>query len=149
MSNLISDRHFNIYLNTPVNRSKVSNLQSVLRSYIRIAIEIQAYLIDWEKMNNFPKINLYVPAEHDTFIQLAYLHKFITTKQVSFINCNIIHLCNLFIQFGSEELMKKQPKTEFNWAKSNHIPIYLMPDLGSSAIEVLKFTIEDILKENN
>jgi dTDP-4-amino-4,6-dideoxygalactose transaminase len=144
---MISERHFNIYFNTPFNRNKAGDLQTRLRQYINIGTEIKAYLLDWEKMDNFPKITLYIPAEHDTFVQLAYLHKFLTQKQIYFINCNIMHLCNLFIQFGNEEDDRRTYR-EFEWAKENEIPIFFMPDLSEEAIASLKCAIKQVLREN-
>lgn len=144
---MISERYFNIYLNTPYNRNRASDLQTRLRQYINIGVEIEAYLLDWEKMDNFPKITLYVPAEHDTFVQLAYLHKFITQKQIHFINCNIIHICNLFIQFGDEITMGRRSLKEFSWARDNDIPIFFMPDLSPGSTMNLKCAIKQVLKE--
>lgn len=147
MDRLITNSTFNIYLSTPFNRTATTSVASRLRYWIDIGTEIQAYLLDWEKMDGFPKMNLYVPAEHETFIQLAYLQKFLTLKQINFINCNIIHLCNLFLTYGHADTQAiRYGKTELDWATDNGVPHYHMPDLSSPSLEALKLSIKLVLK---
>lgn len=134
---------FNIYLCYPIDRDNEESFYKLLQEYINIGTEIYAYLLDWEKMEGFPKFRLYVPADHEVFIQSAYKSKFITTEQITSINCKIIEKCNLLILFSQWGLTIDK---EVTCAKQNNIPIYTMPDLSPMAIDALKLAIKLIIK---
>lgn len=145
MKNTALNTTFNIYLLYPTNRDDEGNFYRLLRNYSNIGIELQAYLIDWEKMDGLPKSYLYVPADHELFIQRAYKDGIITKEQISSINCKIIEECNLLISFGNI-LGFSDTTAELEYAKEKKIPIYSMPDLSPHAIQSLKFAIEVIIK---
>jgi len=156
MKNTASNTVFSIYLLYPIDRDDGDNFYRLLQNYINIGTEIQAYLLDWEKMDliddntPFPKFYLYVPADHELFIHHAYSNEFLTKKQISLTNCDIIKECNLLILFGDYK-----PPTdiailkELQYAKQEKIPIYSMPDLSPHAIQALKFAIKVILKSDD
>lgn len=138
---------FNIYLLYPTNRDDEANFYRLLRNYSNIGIEIQAYLIDWEKMNGFPKSYLYVPADHELFIHRAYKDGFLTKEQIEDINCKIIKECNLLILFGGYQMPADSSAiNELEYAKQEGTPIYTMPDLSPIAVNALKLAIKLILK---
>lgn len=137
---------FNIYLLYPTNRDDEGNFYRLLRNYSNIGIELQAYLIDWEKMDGLPKSYLYVPADHELFIHRAYKDGLITKEQISFINCKIIEECNLLINFGNGAAVGDNIVSELKYAQQEKVAIYSMPDLGPTAIQALRFAIEIIIK---
>lgn len=145
MKNKVLNNTFNIYLLYPVNRDDEGNFYRLLRNYSNIGIELGAYLLDWEKMDGLPKAYLYVPADHELFIHRAYQEKFLTTEQISSINCNIIKECNLLVFFGSV-MGFSNTTNELEYAKREEIPIYTMPDLSPMAIDALKLAIKLIIK---
>lgn len=156
MKNTASNTVFSIYLLYPIDRDDEGSFYRLLQNYTNIGIEIQAYLIDWEKMDliddntPFPKSYLYVPADHELFIHHAYNNKFLTKKQISFTNCDIIKECNLLILFGDYK-----PPTdiailkELHYAKQEKIPVYTMPDLSPMALDALKLAIKLIIKSED
>lgn len=147
MKNTSLNTTFNIYLLYPTNRDDEGNFYRLLRNYSNIGIEIQAYLIDWEKMDGFPKSYLYVPADHELFIQRAYKDKMLTKEQIDIINCKIIKECNLLALFGGHGVhTDSRITTELEYAKQENIPIYTMPDLSPAAIDALNLAIKLILK---
>ena len=145
---------FNIYLLYPTNRDDEGNFYRLLRNYSNIGIELQAYLIDWEKMDGLPKSYLYVPADHELFVHRAYKDKLLTKEQITSINCKIIEECNLLINFGNgpavgSNLPKDAERTsyaELSYAQQEKIPIYSMPDLSPMAIQSLRLAIKLIIK---
>lgn len=144
--NKITTTHFNIYLAYPTCRNDNANFYRILKNYKKIGTEIKAYLIDWEKMDDFPKINMYVPAEHEAFVHTAYDNGFLTEAQILTINCNIISKCNLVILFGGFKTTSGDVLREVQYAREQGIAIYTMPDLTAHAISTLKFAIITILK---
>lgn len=52
-----------------------------------------------------PWIDLYVPAEHEDFVQKAYDKKYVTEKQILDIDCEIVSECDnivIFVPAGDE-----------------------------------------------
>ncbi len=47
--------------------------------------------------NSCPWLDLYVPAEHETFVKKAYDKKYMTEKQVLDVDCDIIAECDILI----------------------------------------------------
>lgn len=143
MKDTVLNTVFNIYLLYPTDRDDEGNFYRLLRNYSNIGIELQSYLIDWEKMDGLPKSYLYVPADHELFIHRAYKDGMLTKEQVSSINCKIIEECNLLICFGNnvDNLVE-----EIRFAKEQGIAIYSMPDLSPIAIDALRLAIIFIIK---
>lgn len=147
MKNTTASTIFSIYLLYPIDRDDEGNLYRALKTYSNIGIELQAYLIDWEKMDGLPKSHLYVPADHDIFIHRAYKDCLLTKEDISFINCKIINNCDLLILFGSNGVSTNSNiATELQFVKREGIPIYSMPDLSPMAIQSLQLAIKLILK---
>lgn len=146
MKNTALNTTFNIYLLYPTNRDDEGNFYRLLRNYTNIGIELQAYLLDWEKMEGLPKSYLYVPADHELFIHHAYKDNLLTKEQICSINCKIIEEYNLLINFGSEAAVGSNLANELQCAQQEKIPIYSMPDLSPMAIQSLRLAIKLILK---
>jgi len=145
MKNILSNTLFSIYLLYSIDRDNEANFYRLLQNYINIGTEIYAYLIDWEKMDGLPKFRLYVPADHEVFINCAYKSGFLTKEQIKLINCKIIKGCDLLILFGGIVY----GNNELQYAKQEKIPIYTMPDLSPMAIGALKSTIKLIVREKD
>ena len=146
MKNTSLNTTFNIYLLYPTNRDDEGNFYRLLRNYSNIGIELQAYLIDWEKMDGLPKSYLYVPADHELFIQRAYRDGILDKEQITTINCKIIRSCNLLINFGNGPAVGSNLTDELKYAQREKVPIYSMPDLSPMAIQSLRLAIKLILK---
>lgn len=117
-----------------------------LKKYISIGTEIQAYLIDWEKMDGFPKMDLYVPAEHDEFVQIAYDKEYINEEHILDVDCTIINDCSLLIACG-DYTQSRGMTVEIQHAEDKGIPIYYMPAHSEATIKLLKHSIKLILED--
>jgi hypothetical protein len=155
MKNTSLNTTFNIYLLYSTDRDDEGNFYRLLRNYSNIGIELQAYLIDWEKMDGLPKSYLYIPADHELFIQRAYKDGLLTKEQINLVNCKIIEECNLLINFGNGIKMTGDDGSviegyiyskELEYAQQEKIPIYSMPDLSPMAIQSLRLAIKLIVK---
>ena len=101
--------------------------------------QIKAYLIDWEKMDGLPKSYLYVPGEHDEFVQIVYNNKWLSEEQVLGADCEIIDRCHLVIAYG--EYHSRGMEVEIKHAAEHNIPIYFMTNISQPALEHLKSSI--------
>jgi len=146
MKNTALNTTFNIYLLYPTNRDDEGNFYRLLRNYSNIGIELQAYLIDWEKMDGLPKSYLYVPADHELFIHRTYQDKLLTKEQICSVNYKIIEECNLLINFGNGAAVGDNLANELKYAQQEKIAIYSMPDLSPMAIQSLRLAIKLIVK---
>ncbi len=114
-----------------------------IEKYKSIGEELRAYFIDWEKMDGFPKIELYVPADHEEFVQVAWRKGYIDEEQVLDVDCDIVDRCSLLILFG--DYYSKGMKVEGNYAGKVGIPIFNMPLINEVTIQALKFSIHLLL----
>ena len=108
-----------------------------LKKYIAVGTEIKAYLIDWEKQDGFPKMELYIPADHDEFVQIAFDKEYINEEQILDVDCDIIEGCSLLIACG-DHTQSRGMKVEIQYAVDNRIPIYYMPAFSDATIRTLK-----------
>lgn len=144
---------FKIYLSHSIRGVRGINatheeIKANLKKYIAVGTEIKAYLIDWEKllMCGFPKMELYVPADHDEFVQIAFDKDYINEKQILDVDCDIINTCSLLIACG-DHTQSRGMKVEIQHAKDKGIPIYYMPTISDSTIRSLKYTLKLILED--
>ena len=145
------DNVFRIYLSHQIRgpngiKATQEEINRNITKHIAIGNEIKAYLLDWEKMDSFVKCSLYVPAEHDEFVQLAYNKKYLDETEILSIDCNIIDRCNLLIAFGDYSLSRGM-QVEIEFAIQNKTPVFYMSELNRNIIESLKFAIQIVLKE--
>ena len=113
--------------------------------YRKIGEQIKAYFLDWEKMDGFPKIYLYVPADHEEFIFNSRKMNFMGVDKILKVDCKIIDTCDLVIAYGNVGLSGGM-QVEVKHATLNGIAIYSMPSLSDTSIQALKFAIHLLLK---
>lgn len=148
MKDIASNIIFSIYLLYPIDRDDEENFYKLLQDYINTGTEIYAYLLDWEKMDGFPKFRLYVPADHEIFINSAYKSGFLTREQISSINYKIIETCDLLISFG-KQTVGLDVDGELDYATQEEVAIYNMPNLSLIAIDALKLAIRFIIRSKD
>jgi hypothetical protein len=120
------------------------DIRENLDKNIAIGTEIKAYLIDWEKMDEFPKMDLYIPAEHDEFVQIAFDKEYVSEEQILDVDCTIIDQCKLVIALGDHSKSRGM-KIELDYAENNSIVILYMPELTPETIKTLKFSLKLLL----
>ena len=91
-------------------------------------------------------LELYVPAEHDIFPQLAMEDGLLSVEQVLDIDCKIIKGCDLVLAYKDLSISKGM-QVEIMYAVKHGIPIVFFDDITSSFITILKDTMERLNKE--
>ncbi len=97
------------------------------------AIKIIGEQIRWE----IPRLDLYIPAEHEDFVGIAYKKHFITEDQILDVDCEIINNCYAVIVYvpDGDELQGGR-KIEYDHAVKTKKPVYIFEEVGC-AIEYL------------
>lgn len=131
----------NIYLS---HRRTLIDKQDSMPDYHKLGELIRAYLIDWEKMDGMPKVNLYVPYEHKPIIDICIDEKFLTEKDIMYIDSKIISEMDILVVFGSE--FDGYQINTMKCAKERGIPIFSMPQYDKMCIDSLGFTIKLVMK---
>ena len=142
---------FRIYQSHSIRGSSGINatheeIEANLKKYALIGTEIKAYLIDWEKMDGFPKMDLYVPADHDEFVQIAFDKNYIDERQILDVDKEIINSCSLLIACG-DHTQSRGMTVELEYARHKEIPIYFMPMFSAGVIAPLKHSLRLILED--
>ena len=145
MGDIIQKEVFRIYLSHYIrgpkgNEATQKDIAENIAKHIAIGTEIKAWLIDWEKMDGFPKCDLYIPAEHDEFVQIAYNKSYIKEEQILDVDCNIIRKCSLLIAWGDPSRSTGMT-VEVEYAGRIGIPILFAVALNNSTIMALKQAI--------
>ena len=106
--------------------------------------QFKAHFLDWERMDGFPKIDLHVPAEYESFVSIAYKKKLLTIPEILEVDCAIIRGCDLLLVYGAYH--SSGMKVEISYANKHKIPIYQCPGIqDEEAIPALRFAIQLLL----
>ena len=71
----------------------------------------------------FPKLTLYVPAENETFVQIAYDTGHLSEKQILDIDCRIIDGCDGVMIYVPEGKIQGGRLVEYNHAAATNKPL--------------------------
>ena len=70
------------------------------------------------------KLDLYVPAETEPFVQDAYDHGMLTVKQILDVDCRVLKRCDAMIVWVPEgDELQGGRLIEYNYAVANNIPV--------------------------
>lgn len=103
------------------------------------AEHLRMFLHDWSVYNGYPKVELYVPGEHDETIQLALDLGYMNIEEVLDIDCKILDRCNLLLVFG--KTVSKGMAVEINYAAKVGIPVFAFTRLTGKVISSLQNTL--------
>lgn len=93
------------------------------------AIRVANTLREW-----FLKLELYVPAENETFVQMAYDRKVLTERQILYIDCCIIDNCDGVIVYAPDgDELQGGRKVEYNHAIVTNKPVIIFHTAGEAA----------------
>jgi len=71
-----------------------------------------------------PWLDLYVPAEHEDFVQKAYDNRFLTVEQILEIDCQIVYDCGVTVVFVPEgDVLQGGRLVEYNFAQNECQPV--------------------------
>jgi len=93
---------------------------------------------------HIPNLELYVPGEHDEFVQLAYKKGYITETEILDVDCSIIDRCDILLVYDWEHHISRGMSKEINHAREQSIPIFIFSELNDTVIENLKVCLSVI-----
>lgn len=136
---------FRVYMSHPIcgkhgKAASDAQIKVNLDRAIWVGTQLKSYLLDWEKMDGFPKLDLYIPGEHDEFVQIAWRKKLLTIPEILDVDCAILDRCRLIILYG--DYISGGMKVELEHAKKNAINIFSMPSLSDLSVDSLKFAVK-------
>ena len=124
----------------------LEEMERNLQMAIKAGQEMKAYFLDWERMEGFPKVDLYVPAEHDEVLSFIYHKGWITIKQLLEADCALLEKCDLLIVLGTQ--ISKGMKVEIDYAQTHNIPIYMIGYVDKDTMGALKDIYKKVILEN-
>jgi len=90
------------------------------------------------------EINIYVPAEMDEFVMIAYRRGILNEEQILDVDCTIVERCQALIWY-SHLGPSRGAEIEKACAERNCIPIFELPSLETNAIFKLEKQIEELV----
>lgn len=90
-----------------------------------------------------PSIDLYIPAESERFVQIAYKRGFLSENEILIIDCVIIDTCDMVVIHDSEgDVLQGGRLVEYNHAVEFDIPRYIFREPG----QVINWITKQILR---
>lgn len=134
-----------IYLSHPIRGKKgekatKQDIDENIAIVRKQADELRSYFLDWYRMDGWPDIYLYVPGEHDEFVQLAYDKGYLNIDQILEIDCDIVDTCDLVIGLG--KYVSSGMQVEYTHAIKECIPLFACKTLQKCVIDDLKNIIK-------
>jgi len=88
-------------------------------------------------------VDLYVPAEHEDFVYIAFRDKYLTEKQVLEIDCKIIDKCDgVIIYAPADDPIQGGRIIEYKHAKATNKPVYVFEHIN----EVVSWLAQQIMR---
>ena len=86
------------------------------------------------------RIDLYVPADHDEIIALAYMNKILTEKQILALDCMILADRDFLLLYNPDARISSGMRIERDFADAHCIPTFIMHTAGpTECTEFIKF----------
>jgi hypothetical protein len=74
------------------------------------------------------EVDFYVPGDHDEFVTLAFLAKYITEEQILKVDCEIVQRCCFLVAYAPDQYISKGMGIEIDFAYRNGIPVVYIWD---------------------
>lgn len=96
---------------------------------------------------NVPEIELYVPAEHEDFVYIAYTEKLLTEKQILDIDCKILEQRDFHIVLEVDGWLGGGIAIEIDAAKKHNMAIFYLCELNGMTAVLLRQMVKDVVGE--
>lgn len=105
------------------------------------AIEFASWL-----RKEMPELDIFVPAEHEEFVGLAYVWGYLTEKQILCIDCMIVGSKDLLIVFAKNGWTGGGIEVEVKYADKQGINTFYFSGIGDSkSLELLRSAVGSML----
>ena len=102
---------------------------------------------DWIRAS-VSDLKLYVPAEHEDFVQLCYLEKLLTEQQILDIDCKILAKMDLHIVLMEDGWLGGGIAVEIDAAKKAQVPIFYITGMDVAELFPLQQKIVEMKKKS-
>lgn len=90
----------------------------------------------------FPSINFYVPGDHDEFVLIAFLDKYINETQILAVDCKIVQRCNFLIAYSPDGFISGGMQVEIDYANKEGIPVLVIEGVGVTGLGAIHRHLE-------
>lgn len=90
-----------------------------------------------------PDIELYVPAEHEDFVQICYREKYLTEEQILEVDCKILERQDFYIVHEVDGWLGGGIKVEMDHAKKHGKLIYYVSSMDEVTAAALRVIVKD------
>ena len=105
----------------------------------------QAILVADQLRHLFPQLDMYVPAEHEDFIGIAYADGLLTEQQLLDVDCKILEQKDCVLAFAPDNYkLSRGMQREIVHARLRGIPQCHLKELDQEAISVIKEFLNDV-----
>jgi hypothetical protein len=88
----------------------------------------------------FPELDVYVPAEHEDFVQRAFERGYVDEKEILTVDCDIVQACCGVLAYAPDGVLSNGMMVEINHAKAMGIPVRVVTCIDDKA------TVRDLLR---
>lgn len=81
-------------------------------------------IVAHDLVRRFPKMDLYVPADHDEFVSDAFQSGILTDVQILEVDCMIVKKRKFLIAYDPFDHISSGMRIEIDFAHENHIPVF-------------------------
>ena len=93
--------------------------------------------------NAIPSVEIYCPAEHEDFVNLAYRKHYLTEKQLLDVDCGILENCEGVIVYVPEgDELQGGRKVEVDFAREHSKPVFIFYDVGQVIIRLADYILK-------
>ncbi len=90
-----------------------------------------------------PRLDLYIPAEHEDFVGIAYQKHFITEKHILDVDCEIINNCDAVVVYVPEgDELQGGRLIEYNHAVETKKPVYVFNEVDQAIGYLTKLILQ-------
>ena len=97
--------------------------------------------------DNIPEIDLYVPAEHEDFVLIAYEDGYLTEEQILAIDCKILSRLDFHIVHEVDGWLGGGIAVEITEAKRCGKTIFYISSLDVATLGALRVIIKDLMRK--
>ncbi len=76
----------------------------------------------------FPKIDFYIPGDHDEFVCVAFRRGYLNEKQILSVDCEIINSRHFIIAWSPDGFISNGMKIEIDHSDLHNIPVIIVRD---------------------
>lgn len=95
--------------------------------------------------DNVPELDLYVPAEHEDFVLIAYEDKYLTEEQILEIDCKILSDLDILIVYEVKGWLGGGIGVEIDAAKKAGKIIFYISSMDVATLSALRVIVKDLL----